>query len=174
MARKAVIAANLARSKRPEVWPVVIEKTRINGECWEWTGSRGTGRWNQYGWVTKTGSAANGRHRKQKRAHRLSYEQNVGPIPEGMFVCHRCDNPLCVRPDHLFLGTHTDNMRDMYAKGRRTFPERTHCKNGHELVGKNVWMRRTRAGNLTAVCLPCEYERQRKRRQAKRQVRNVG
>lgn len=78
--------------------------------CWEWTGAicPTTG----YGDFSAGGAGSN------VGAHRASYELNIGPIPPGLFVLHRCDNRRCVRPDHLFLGTQRDNVRDMIAKGR--------------------------------------------------------
>jgi hypothetical protein len=75
--------------------------------CWEWTGSR-----NKYGY------GVIGINWKTKLTHRVAYELKNGPIPEGLFVCHHCDNPCCVRPDHLFLGSQKDNMIDMVKKGR--------------------------------------------------------
>jgi len=76
-------------------------------DCWEWTGSR-----NQagYGVVRMTDSSF--------PAHRVSYELFIGPIPEGWCVCHRCDNPPCCNPNHLFVGTKDDNNQDKVAKGR--------------------------------------------------------
>ena len=58
------------------------------------------------------------RTRKSTTAHRIAYELYIGPIPQGLFVCHKCDTPLCVNPEHLFLGTPKDNIQDMIRKGR--------------------------------------------------------
>lgn len=76
--------------------------------CWEWTGSRDA---SGYG---RTGKATYG----QSKAHRVSWEIANGEIPDGVHVCHSCDNPPCVRPDHLFLSDHAGNMADKAAKDR--------------------------------------------------------
>ena len=86
---------------------------KIDGDgCWIWTGSRrGVEVKNgHYGGFWKDG--------KSVLAHRMSYELFVGPIPEGMFVLHKCDVPLCVKPEHLWLGTQAQNMQDAIRKGR--------------------------------------------------------
>lgn len=80
-----------------------------NTGCWLWTAQLMPGPW-QYGRFTYRG--------REMLAHRASWEIHRGPIPRRMHVCHRCDTPSCVNPDHLFLGTHQDNMRDRDNKGR--------------------------------------------------------
>ena len=95
-------------------WPIRFwEKVPapLGDECMEWTGHR-----------NQSGYGQHGRDGKRWMAHRISYEMHNGPIPQGMQVCHHCDNPPCVRPDHLFLGTARDNARDRQNKGRFTPP----------------------------------------------------
>ena len=94
-----------AESKEMRFWNKT--KKQKSG-CWEWTGSK-----------FKSGYGQVRIKRKLARAHRIAWELVNGPIPKGMCVLHRCDNPPCVNPDHLFLGTQSENMQDMVEKDRR-------------------------------------------------------
>lgn len=117
-------------------------------DCWEWTGTYIGKPPRHYGSFYFKGRAW--------VASRWSYEYFVEPIPAGYFVCHHCDNPACVNPFHLFIGTQTDNMRDCSSKGRinlnkKPQPLKTHCKNGHEFTVENTLKTRDRG----RVCKKC-------------------
>lgn len=129
---KAVAGAGQLDPHCPEQRFRVLDDPRLDrsGECWLWNGGRtGLG----YGRVG------------EEYVHRLVYAQEVGPIPEGHGVLHRCDNPPCARPDHLFTGTQADNIRDALAKGRLDLSglqrrgEWTHCSRGHEFTLENTY-----------------------------------
>jgi hypothetical protein len=98
----------MKRSDIEKFWKHVIVGPK--DKCWPW---KGIGK-NRYGQMLVNGTV--------RSAHRLSYEIHNGPIPDGLFVCHKCDNPPCVNPEHLFLGTNLDNVRDAMQKGRAKMP----------------------------------------------------
>lgn len=99
--------------------------------CWEWTRSTNHA---GYGQISGQGTVL--------LAHRLSWELHFGKIPSGQCVLHKCDNRLCVRPDHLFLGTRPENTQDMMSKGRLNpwQKNKVTCKRGHPLSGTNLYV----------------------------------
>lgn len=99
------------------------------GPCWLWIAALAEG---GYGAFRVSRALAT-------TAHRWSYEHSNSPIPDGAFVCHHCDVPRCVRPEHLFLGTLLVNNQDMFHKGRSRQQQATHCPAGHEYNEENTF-----------------------------------
>lgn len=112
------------------------------GNCWEWTACQLP---HGYGQLSKDG-------KKGLRAHRVAWEDANGPIPDGMNVLHRCDNPPCVRPSHLFLGTQKDNMHDASVKSRIRVPAFKGEKNpASKLTPEKVAAIRADTGTCKAI-----------------------
>lgn len=92
---------------KPRDIEIFNSRYKVVGDCWIWTGS-----------IRNDGYGRYPVNRQWKGAHRVAYELYKGPIPEGLLVRHKCDNPLCINPEHLELGTNKDNVWDMYLRGR--------------------------------------------------------
>lgn len=135
-------------------------KVQKGNGCWLWSGYR-----TPFGHGTFTIRKGAVRY-----AHRVAYALHSGADLAGVVVCHRCDMPSCVNPDHLYVGTMADNARDMVERGRisRSRSLLTHCKNGHELTPENVYVgrvarSRSRYGNHLPwrKCRVCARDRKR-------------
>lgn len=126
-----------------------VEKTET---CWLW---RGASRKRGYGVMRMPG------HRgRNVSTHRYSAMLHFGMFDTRLHVLHHCDNPSCVNPDHLYLGTHDDNMRDMSERGRATGgSKKTHCLKGlHELTEENTYSYIYR-NKIQRQCRPCALAR---------------
>ena len=129
----------------------------MSAECIEWTGARNS---KGYGHRMVAGRTV--------YVHRLEWEKHFGPIPDGMNVCHHCDNPACYRIEHLFLGSQADNMNDMHRKKRHPGngnARKTVCKWGHPLSGPNLYLRPS-GGRLCRQCNRNSDQRSKQRRKA--------
>ena len=115
-------------------------------KCWEWSASKNSGGYGTCGIVLN--------EKKFYLAHRLSFYLANGHLTEGLDVCHKCDNPSCINPDHLFEGTVSDNLNDMVSKNRHHGATITHCPRGHEYTEEN-----SRYYRGSRSCKKCDYSR---------------
>lgn len=129
-----------------------IKRLKITDGCWEFHGGHRTS--HGYRFLTLAGSFTKSGKSKNILVHRFSYRLFIGKISKGMFICHKCDNPICCNPEHLFQGSHADNMADMARKKRSgiTWGERSGM---HKLSTKDV--EAIRASNARQIDLAEKY-----------------
>lgn len=136
--------------RRPLAERLWAKTAKAEGDaCWLWTGARMT---SGYGHI-----CVGGRSGPLIGAHQAAWIVTNGPIENGLFVLHRCDTRLCVRPSHLFLGTAGDNIRDCVAKNRHFSPQRlkTTCPHGHAYSAENTFISNRRNGTRARYCIAC-------------------
>lgn len=130
------------------------EKINKTENCWLWTGiinSKGYG-------SLRFGSTP----QRSTFAHVVSWKLKYGQYPPWFQVLHKCDVPNCVNPEHLFLGTISDNVRDAVTKKRHSETSKTHCIHGHEFTPENTIIRKRRStGRLRRDCRTCLNQRTR-------------
>lgn len=142
MTDRTATTGRIARPKELTTLPVRFwAKVRQGPGCWEWTAGKGGSL--GYGYFHFAGRTVG--------AHRASYEHFYGPIPEGKIVLHLCDNPPCVNPLHLSVGTVHENNTDMTRKGRHRGQLATECKHGHPFDQANTRIRK----NGKRACRAC-------------------
>ena len=128
-------------------------------ECWPWTGYSGDHRGYGRFWDTEL--------KCRVGAHRIAWSFVNGEIPDGMHICHVCDNPPCCNPSHLFSGSAKDNSDDSVRKKRHFQLKKTHCLNGHEFDEKNTYIRKTKWGTGRS-CNACRKIREKSYNRARK------
>ena len=108
----------------------------VGSACWEWSGSRDQ---DGYGTLLIDSRRSSSMRGKRVRAHRFSASLHFGMFDQRLLVCHHCDNPRCVRPDHLYLGDPQSNSHDRSVRGRDFNAMKTHCPSGHEYTPENTY-----------------------------------
>ncbi|WP_369811150.1 HNH endonuclease signature motif containing protein [Hymenobacter mellowenesis] len=141
----------------------------VEERFWEKVVIRQEGCWK---WLAATTKGGYGRFKVGKflaMAHKVSYQFINGPIPEGLLVRHTCDNPTCVNPAHLELGTQKDNMQDRIIRGRNPSLLKTHCKQGHLFSPENTY----KDPDGTRRCKTCQKVCEAKSAQKKAIIRQL-
>ena len=133
------------RTIEQRFWPNV--EVKATDECWRWKGSIKTNGYGQIWWRDTS-----------MTTHRVAWILQFGEIPDGLDVCHTCDNTWCVNPHHLWLGTAHDNLMDMASKGRHWRQKWTHCPRGHAFDEDNTMI----VNNGRRRCRACHLARARK------------